>query len=260
VIQALRNLPARLRRMGAAHPFLFCFFLLSLFCLLLLFLFPLFPAFSQWFSRYPAAFFRGVTGGISSLFPFSLFEAIIALFILFCLILIPLTLWALCRRRKPLFSSPIKKAWLAVFLVLLSVLDLFALNFASSYHRPPVAEQMALSPASVQEEEVFSALEQVIAVIRESAEHLTLNEAGESIAPAWDECKESVRLCADAFAERNPFLQGFGFSVKRFLVSPWMTYTHIAGVFGFLQELRNFIGIKLNSLLGQQLPISACNQ
>ncbi len=205
----------------------------SLFCIFLLVLFPLIPAFSEWFSMGPAAFFRIVLGFFSSLFPFSLFEVLIFLFILyiiFLLFFVPITLFRKKRGKKCLRLTAFL---LAVPITLFSVLDLFSLTFASSYYREGVAEHMALDTEKVEEEAVFSALENLIEIVNTSADHLAVNEKGESVPPSFSEVKTRVKKALDLFAKKNSFFQNKGYEAKTFLSSPLMTYTHISGIFGF---------------------------
>lgn len=213
---------------------LFFFFSFSLACALLLFSFSLFPAWAEWFATHPAALVRRILGGISSLFPFSLFEILIGLFFLYLVFLLCLLCLSWVRRiQKRTLPRRVGALCLAVPVVLCTVADLFVLSFASSYHRNSVAQAMELDVKNVSREEVFFALEKIVRTINEAAPSLPLNENGESLAPEFSQVKEAVVSAADGFGEKHAFYQSFGYPSKEFLVSPWMTYTHIAGVFGF---------------------------
>ncbi len=211
------------------HPALVIFGIFSVLCLTLLLLFPLFPSFSEWFSLYPARFVRLFLGAITSFLPFSLFEILIFLFafyVLFLLVFIPISL---CKKKR----SKILPLLLVLPILLFTVLDLFALSFASSYHRESVSRQMALDTETIGEEEIFLALESLAQITNTSAKEIEKNEKGESLPPSFDRIKKGVNKAANAFGKRNPFYQDKGFEGKTFLSSPLLTYTHLSGVFGF---------------------------
>lgn len=205
----------------------------SLLILCLLPLFRLFPSFAEWFTLYPASFFRLALGGFSSLFPFSLFELLIALGILYLLFLLVFLPVNLIRKKMNKSRRRLTAFLLVVPIVLISVADLFALTFASSYSRPSPTSKLAPDLATVDAEDVFHTLESLIDMVNETAPKLDLNEKGESVAPPFNEVNEKVRKACDEFGAKNDFFQKKGYHAKTFLSSPLMTYTHISGVFGF---------------------------
>lgn len=209
------------------------FFCASLGILLLLPLFRLFPDFADLFTRYPAGFFRLVLGGISSVLPFSVFEWSIFLgvaYLLFLLVFVPVTALRKKRGKPTLRLAPF--LW-AVPVVLLTVLDLFVFTFASSYYRPSPLGEIAPDVETVDAEDVFHTLEQLIAVVNETAPELAKNEKGESSPLPFEEVNRRVKEACDGFGSRHSFYQSQGYEAKVFLSSPLMTYTHISGIFGF---------------------------
>jgi len=219
---------------GKRHPFLLGFSVFTVLCLLLLLLFRLFPAFAEWFARVPASFFRLFLGAISSVFPFSLFEVSIGLFVSYLVFLLFFSLVQMVKKaRGKETNRRLGALFLAVLIVLLSVVDLFALTFAASYHRTPLARHLSLDTDAVSQEDLFYALEEISRIINESAFQLEKNEKGESLSPDLDQIQSAVRLAANAFGEKHSFYQKRGFPAKKFLSSPWMTYTHISGIYGF---------------------------
>jgi len=212
---------------------LLIFGILSAVILCLLPFFRLFPRFSHWFARFPAAFFRLLLGGVSSLFPLSLFEILILLFILylvFLLIFVPVTL---IRRKKGKSALRLSAFLLAVPLVLTAVLDLFVLTFAASYYRPSPLGEIAPDPATVEAEDVFLTLEELVATVNESAPLIQKDESGSSAPLPFKEVNARVKKACDDFGSRNGFFQSHGYKAKTFLSSKLMTYTHISGIFGF---------------------------
>ncbi len=209
------------------------FFTLSLALILLLPIFRFVPAFAEWFARYPATVFRLALGGISSVFPFSLFEWMILLFctyLVFLLFLIPVTLM---RRKKGKKALRLAAFLWVVPVVLVSVLDLFVLTFASSYYRPSPLSKIAPDPETVDGEDVFYTLEALIQVVNETSPQIEKDSRGASAALPLKEVNRRVQAACDAFGQRNDFFQSKGYKAKSFASSPLMTYTHISGIFGF---------------------------
>ncbi|MBQ4036974.1 MAG: DUF3810 domain-containing protein [Clostridia bacterium] len=216
------------------YPLWWAFASASLLCLLLGLAFPLWEGLAEWWSRYPAAGLRLALGGISSLAPFSLFELLIALAVLYGLFLLIFTVVLLCRRERRRRFLRFKALYLIPLCVLICVADLFFLTFSSSYHRRSVAESMALETEDLSEEDLFFALETLCAMANEAEAQIPKNEAGESLMPYTEgERAEAVRRAAEAFGKRNPFYQSAGFRTKSLVSSPLITYTHISGIFGF---------------------------
>ena len=209
------------------------FFLASFGILCLLPLFFLFPDFADFFALYPASVLRLILGGVSSLFPFSLFEWSILLgffFLIFLLIFTPVTLFLRKKNRKTLRLAPFL---LTVPVVLLAVLDLFVLTFASSYYRPSPLGELAPEPQTVDAEDVFFTLEQLVDTVNKAAPRLDQTETGASAPLPLDEVNGRVKDACNAFGRRNAFYQSHGYKAKAFVSSPLMTYTHISGIFGF---------------------------
>ena len=206
--------------------------ILTLVSLVLFLLFRISVSFSDWFSVYPASFFRWITAFFSSFVPFSVFEATIGAYVIFLVILIGEGICLLIGKKKKR-SGFLRRLSVAVLIPIL-VTDLFVFTFAASYSRRGVADLMALDTEHTEQEEVFSALESLSSILNETVPLLAVNENGESLA-AYDfaELSKRVNGAADAFAERNGFFQRDGFSAKRFLTSRVMTYTHLSGVYGF---------------------------
>ena len=219
----LKRIPAPLR----------IFFFASLGILLLLPLYRFFPAFADWFTRFPASYFRLGLGAVSSLFPFSLFEWSIILgicYLIFLLIFIPITL---LRRKKEKKTLRIIPFLTVVPVVLLTVLDLFTLTFASSYYRPSPLGEIAPDVESVTQEDVFHTLESLIGIVNETAPSLEKDDKGASVALPLGEINQRVKKACDDFGSQNDFYQTKGYKAKTFVSSPLMTYTHISGIFGF---------------------------
>ena len=222
-----------MKRFVRKHPFWTAQLVVFLLCVLLLAAFRLSTPFSDGYSVTVGTFFRLLLGGITSLLPFSLFEVLCGLgvlYLVFCLGLLVYRLILLLRKKK---AMPIAPFLLAVPVVLTCVFDLFVLDFAASYFRTAVSEEMSLPMDEVDEDAVFGALRALCDVVNETAPALEKNSNGESLSPELDVVKEKVTAAANAFGERNDFFQKYGFDAKTFLSSPLMTYTHLSGVYGF---------------------------
>lgn len=215
------------------HPFWAVFLLVFLLCGGLFAGFLLSAPFAESYSVTVGSAVRIFLGALTSPFPFSLFEILCGLGVLYLLFLLGLGIARLAAhfRKKPFFS--LRPFLLAVPAVLLTVFDLFTLGFAASYYRMPVADTMELPMDEVDEDAVFGAFQALCDVVNETSPSLQKNEKGESVGPALSEVKSRVTAAGDAFGEKNSFFQKTGFDAKTFLISPLMTYTHISGVYGF---------------------------
>lgn len=222
-----------LKRFIKKYPFWTAFLFVFLLCALLLLLFTVSRPFADGYSTTVGAGFRLFLGGITSFFPFSIFEILCGagvLYLLFCMGL--LIHFIVCRIQKKACRS-IVPFLLVVPVVLFSVFDLFSLSFAASYFRTAVADEMQLPMEKVDQEAVFAALEALCQVVNETSPHLEKNEKGESLSPKLSQVKENVTAACNSFGDRNPFYQNKGFDAKNFLSSKLMTYTHISGIYGF---------------------------
>lgn len=222
-MKAIRTVPRVLR----------IFFAFSAVILLLLPAFRLFPAFADWFTRYPAAGLRLFLGGIFSIFPFSVFELSIGLFGLYVIFLLGFAPVTLIRKKKGKTALRLTPLFLAVPVVLVTVLDLFVLTFASSYYRPSPVGEIAPDVASVEAEDVFFTLDALIEIVNETTPKLEKDANGASAPLPMRKVKDRVKQACDDFGKENAFYQSKGYRAKSFLSSPLMTYTHISGIFGF---------------------------
>lgn len=202
--------------------------------LALILLFRLRSDLAEIFAVTVGSFFRRGLALITGWFPFSLFEIIVAAFILYSLFALALAIVLLVRKlRRKTVPKKLLRAVLAVPVTLGIVLQLFAATLAPCYFRFSTARNMGLDVESVDSEDVFRALNRVVAVINETAPLLEKNEAGETVGKPLSAVKGDVRAAADAFALKHDFFQTGGSDVKFFLSSPYMTYTHISGIYGF---------------------------
>ena len=225
----------RLSKLWKKRPVLVSFCLLFFLSVIFFLGFLGSAGFAELFATGPAAAVRWLLGAISSPLPFSLFEVLVAAAVLYVVFLIVFALYLLVRLIR---KRPIPTGWHRFYPGLLAagmgVFILFVFTLAPCYYRHATARHMDLDTDGVDEEAVFFALERLVEVIAEAEPSLLKNENGESLAPtSLSEIKRSVTEAADAFGEKHPFYQKSGFSAKSFLSSPWMTYTHIAGVYGF---------------------------
>ena len=202
--------------------------------LALILLFRLRGDLAEIFALSLGAVFRRGLALLTGWFPFSLFEIIVGAFVLYSLFALVLALVLLIRKiRKKSVPKKLLRAVLAVPVTLGIVLQLFAATLAPCYFRFSTARNMGLDTVSVESEDVFHALNMVMAVINETAPQLNKNEAGETAGRSLGEVKGAVNGAAQAFALKHDFFQSGGSEVKFFLSSPYMTYTHISGIYGF---------------------------
>lgn len=210
---------------------LFSWFLFGLaaFALIIMLVYNLSEGFANFYNRYPAALFRGIFAGISSILPCSIAEA----FIIFApVLLVAVVIYA---------NKRYTHSWIAVckFLVIvLSVASLFfstfALNFGAGYHTSSVDDLLELDREDVSAEQLRETAEILVEEINKYTDSLGVNAAGSTVMPyGYDKLSAKLLDAYDTVSEEYAFISRFPSRIKPVMLSePW-TYTHIAGVYTY---------------------------
>lgn len=197
--------------------------------LLVMLIYNLSEGFANFYNRYPAAFFRGALGVVSSVLPCSIAEAaIIFLPVFFVAVVIYAN-----RRYTDSWRSVIR------FLVMvLSVASLFfstfALNFASGYHTSSVDKLLELDRKDVSAAELKATAELLVEEINLYTDYLYADGNGSTVMPyGYDTLSKKLYEAYGKVCEEHDFISRFPSRVKPVMLSePW-TYTHIAGVYTY---------------------------
>lgn len=217
------------RELWGLPLFSWIFFGLAAFALIIMLVYNLSEGFANFYNRYPAALFRGIFAGISSILPCSIAEA----FIIFApVLLVAVVIYA---NKRYTYS------WLAVgkfLVIILSVASLFfstfALNFGAGYHTSSVDELLELDREDVSAEQLREAAEILVEEINKYTDSLGVNAAGSTVMPyGYDKLSAKLLDAYDKVSEEYAFISRFPSRVKPVMLSePW-TYTHIAGVYTY---------------------------
>lgn len=204
------------------------FYLIGAICAVLYVSFIKSPAFADFFNENISSVMRLVFAKLTSVFPFSVAEAVI--------FASPVIIFLLLRgvfhyidRREHGFSRSLS----VLTSVLVLVLSLFVLNFGAGYRGATLDEKMGYDTGEVSVGDLCATAEYVTEKLNFLADSITYTENG-----SIRGCShiDTVKLSYDSYeklTEQYSFIQNFKAPVKRLAVSPVMTYTHISGVYTF---------------------------
>ena len=192
------------------------------------------PRLAETLSTTLCSWVRIALGAVASLVPFCLAELLLVLLALFFLFWLGLCVASAVKKAKRKKLSPLwRKLLTAPLALLLLAVLLFTLTFAPCYHRRSVASHLSLE-TPVDPDRLFAALSYLTDEVNRVIPALSFNAKGQALLPGdFKHTAKTVNDCYTAFAKDHPFLQTVGFAGKEILLSPYMTYTHISGVYAY---------------------------
>ena len=110
----------------------------------------------------------------------------------------------------------------------------FVFVFGAGYRTTPLDKKLGIERTKVTAEELASAARTVVERLNELADEITVLYDDGSVRP-YDH-GETVRLCLEAYgklSDRYGFLTRLDAPVKEIVLSEYMTYTHISGMYTF---------------------------
>ena len=209
--------------------FVWVFFGIAAFALAVMILYNLSESFANFYNRYPAAFFRGALGMVSSILPCSLAEAAI----LYLPVFFIATVIYANRRYTDSWHSVVR--FLVIILSAASMFfSTFALNFGAGYHTSSVDMLLGLDRKDVSAAELKATAELLAEEINVYTDYLSADGNGSTIMPyGYDTLSQKLLEAYDKVCEEHAFVSRFPSRVKPVMLSePW-TYTHIAGVYTY---------------------------
>ena len=187
------------------------------------------PAFSDFFNRTVAAFFRRGLAYLTNFFPFSVAEVL--------LIVSPLLFGFLIFYGIRYCNKSFRDALLycgSILSVLLVVLQLFVFAFAPGYYTSPLDEKLGLARRKISGEELYDAAAVLIDRINAENDSIHYLENGFSVMPySYHEMNERLLDAYDALPREYDFIDRFHSEIKPVILSEPMSYTHITGVYTF---------------------------
>ncbi len=187
------------------------------------------PAFADFVNAYISQPVRSVLAWITALIPFSLAE--------FLLITSPVTVIAVsavvCRhaaRGRAHFVRCIS-GLLSVIILIYSV---FVFTHGVGYCTTPMEDKLEIDRRDVSAEELYSTVMIVIDKLNVLSEETIYAEDVGSLRPYSHD--HAVKLCVESYAslaDKYDFIPKLGAPVKQIMLSEYMTYTHISGIYTF---------------------------
>ena len=187
------------------------------------------PAFADWFNSTVAAALRTAMAYISAPLPFSLAE--------YCVIASPVLFAGavtVAVRYAAKAEHGFARAVFAIISAAVMVYVMFTVNFGVGYHTTTLDKRIGLDEHEVTAEDLYDTMNTVVDRINELAPNISYAKGRGSVMPFSH--KDCVALCSDSYdrlAEEYGFISSFRAPVKRVILSPYMTYTHISGVYTF---------------------------
>lgn len=186
-------------------------------------------AFADYINENVSSVIRIVTAYLTAWIPFSVAEYIVFSF--------PV-LVALAAGTAIVYSNRKKGNTVRAITALLSVAALiyigFALNLEVGYHTTTLDKKMELTDHEVSADDLYDTLCIVIDELNGLEDDIELKEKSCSRMPYTH--AELVDKCCDSYdilSEKYGFITSFRAPVKRIILSPYMTYTHISGIYTF---------------------------
>lgn len=189
----------------------------------------LFPKFADLMNGSISAFFRSVLAGITNIFPFSVGEILIYLSLPFAVLTAVLAI----RKNKTLKSKLIFVFSVTGKLITVICL-LFAVTFAPGYHRPGLDTKLGFERKNVSASELYDTLIYVIEKTNEYAGTTGYSDSGASFMPfTLGQLSDKLSTVYGEVYADHGISGNFYSKVKPLIISPYMTYTHISGVYSF---------------------------
>lgn len=166
---------------------------------------------------------------ISGIFPFSVME--------FMLFASPVLLFGLCMIVANSVSRGGRHAIRCVSCVLATaalVYTLFAVDFAPGYRGTSMASKMSLSERDVSVEELYKTALLIGEEVNEAAKDISFPADGSTKMPfGFREMSDILCRSYDTVCGEYDFIDRYDTYAKPLVISEYMTYTHLSGIYGF---------------------------
>lgn len=185
--------------------------------------------FSDFFNLYISGALRQFMAGLTGWFPFSLAE----FFVLSAPVLIGVV-YMICLRKSLRGRRYFIRCIVGLLSVLLLVYSMFVFLFAAGYRGSTLDTKLGLDRRDVSADELYSTMVIVRDRLNQLADEVIFVEDTGSVRPFSHD--ETVELCLESYdrlAAEYGLLNNFDSSVKQIVLSDYMTYTHISGVYTF---------------------------
>ena len=222
----------KMKERGILSPWFLAFAGSFVFGILVYVLARIFPAFAEFWARYPSQGIRFVLGKLTSIFPFSTAEWVIYSS--------PVLIWGYfffsARSMKKNKSERNYYRWaLSLVCILLTVLTLFFTAFGPCYFRYGLDENLGIEKRPVSGEELYETAVILGKEIDAIADELDFDISGACIMPYdYTTLVGKVNDAYEAYAAKADYVGHFDTYAKPMAISPLFTYTHISGIYTFM--------------------------
>jgi len=222
----------KLKERELLSPWFLAFVGSFVFGILVYFSARIFPAFAEFWARYPSQGIRFLLGKLTSIFPFSTAEWVIYS----SPVLIVGYFFFSNRSMKKNKSVKNYYRWmLSLVCILLAVLTLFFTAFGPCYFRYGLDENLGIEKRPVSAEELYDTAVILGSKIEELVDELTFDLSGACIMPYdYNTLVKEINKAYDAYAAKVDYVGHFGTYAKPMAISPLFTYTHISGIYTFM--------------------------
>lgn len=225
------KLSVRLKQKGILRPYTIATAVLFGCAVLVYVLARFWPAFAEFWARYPSQGLRFILAKLTSWIPFSLAEALILSLPVLAAAYIIYSNRALNRSDSPrAFWSCLMPPICAIFLLL----SYFCLAFGPCYFRNGLDTNLGFKREAVSAEDLRDCAVWLSGEIEAIEDQIAYGASGHSYMPySYYEMTGKLNDAFAAYAEKADYISSFRASVKPVVLSVPMTYTHISGVYTF---------------------------
>ncbi len=222
----------KLRERGFFRPYVVVSFGCVPFGIVVYVLSRCFPAFAEFWARYPSQALRFLLAKITGILRFSFVEWVI--------LSLPLLIFGYfffssrsMKRDESLYNY---YRWLLPLVCgILAVLTLFFTAFAPCYFRYPLAQNLSLEDREVSAQELYDTACAVCEQIEDVEGEVAFVYGGESVMPYdFNELVDRVNQAYARYAADADYVSHFRSYAKPLASSSVFTYTHISGVYTFM--------------------------
>jgi hypothetical protein len=187
------------------------------------------PVFADFINVHISSVFRALNAHLTGWIPFSLAEFLLISSPILLVCAVVLTTRRAMRGRRYFI-----RCVTGLLSVVVLIASMFVFTFGAGYRVPTIDRKLGIPREKVSAEELAATMEIVIDRLNALVPQVIYVEEVGSIRPYSHE--DTVRLCLESYAklsEEYPFIQKLDAPVKQIMLSEYMTYTHISGVYTF---------------------------
>ncbi len=185
--------------------------------------------FADFFNTYVSSIFRFLSAHITAVFPFSFAEFIIvgSPVIIICVVTVSV-------RKSMRGNRYFIRCLTGILSLFVLAGSLFIFTFGAGYRTTTLDKKLGIERREVSADELYQTMNIVIEKLNELNADVIYVEGKGSIRPYSH--NDTVALCLESYAdlsERYGFIRKLNVPVKQIMLSEYMTYTHISGMYTF---------------------------